>query len=209
MAKSQQPANQQETAKAAPEPQLENQDGGDRTGADGEDGDQEAHTEIRDSADAGIMGWTGLGDKGPGDNLDADAVSDDVEKARDDGPSFTELSGGLGAGLLGLNVPGEEPADPDGGGEADSGDSSGGAVAVVVVRPAKRGRGRQQPPAADDPDKVHRAAQTLGQRGGVKSGQSRRIKIKKPEMQPVSQDDAPKRRKPPWFNPPRMPGMKA
>ncbi len=209
-AESQQPANQQSTAKPAPRLQLENQDGGDHAGADGEDGDQEAYSEMKESAGGGMLDWAGLGGEGPGDkeDADADADSDDVARSQDDGPSFPELSGGLGAGLLGLNVPGEEPADPDGGGEPDSGDNG-----VLVDRPAKRERGRRQFQAGDDPDgKVHRAAQTLGQRGGIKSGQSRRIKsikIKKPETQPVSQGDAPKRRRPPWFNPPRLPGMKA
>ena len=189
----------QETAKAAPENRVDTKSQGDEDGD--EDGD-DPHAEMRDGIGGGMTGWAGKEEEGPagGEGDDANGETANLESAQDDGPSFAELSGGLGAGLLGLNVPTDEDGQADGNAETDS------------ARPAISRKGRRANATKDD-EEVTAAARKLGHRGGVKSGQARRvrsIKLKKPEMQAVSQgqERQPRQKRPQWFNPPRLPGMK-
>ena len=175
----------------------EDSDQGDQ---DDEDDEDDAYSEIR-----GGMSGQGRGEAGPGDE-DADYSSDhphNLESDQDDGPSFAELSGGLGAGLLGLSVP-RADADADYQDEGNDG--------VDNRPPAISRKGKRANPTTED-EEVTAAARKLGHRGGVKSGQARRvrgIRLKRPEMQQVSQgqERQPRRKRPQWFKPPRLPGMK-
>ena len=214
------PHNQMESTKAAPEKQAQAKanDGESDDTQNGEDGDQgdNPYTEMRGETGGGILDWDGRGDDGPG-NENGEAAGNQPEGILqlEDGDksdnSFNPMAeaGGIGAGLLGLSPAHYEDGDQPGEYREDEYQE-----VQEETRPAVRHSRRPKPIQDDDEERAHKAAVELGRRGGIKSGQARRIrslKINPPQMQPVSAPPEPakRRKRPYWFKPPRLPGQRA
>ena len=171
----------------------------DEQGGDAQDA---PYSEMRDGIGGGVTGWVGQGEEQDAGNQDAIVQLEDGDGDKSES-SFDAVAagGGIGAGLLGLTAAHAED-------EFHPGDSH------EAPRPAVRRSRRPKPIQDDDEERAHRAAVELGRRGGIKSGQARRIrsqKINPPQMQPASAPPEPakRRKRPYWFKPPRLPGQRA
>ena len=221
-----QPAPQPETApgSAPPEtpgrpesqattPAQDQANDGESDGTQGsEDGDQDdSNSDMRAGIGGGIPGWGGpVNEDGEATGNQSEAIVQ-LEYGDKSDNSFNPMAeaGGIGAGLLGLSPAHYEDRDQPGEYREDEYQE-----AQEETRPADRRSRRPQSIQNEDEERAHKAAVELGRRGGIKSGQARRIrglKINPPQMQPVSAPPEPakRRKRPYWFKPPRLPGQRA